>query len=263
MDSAALRNLEIFDVNIESKLLNQNSLFHYIDKTRTGYGRRLLKKWVESPLRNIHEINERLNAIEDLNKNCNIADYFHSKIAKLPDFERALGRIYSSTNKQKLSLSSFDGFASNRLNDFFKLLEEFSKIVEIIESFDEYKSKFKSTRLRRLVTIKSKGTEDKALFPDISLLRKEILEMVEFQNETVVPRAGTNAKYDEIADKIKGIQEKLNEILYQLRKKLKCTDVCFNHNKIRRYELEVPDTFSDKMPSEFFMSSKRKGWPFQ
>ena len=114
MDSSALRNLEIFDVNCESKLLNQNSLFHYIDKTKTGYGKRLMKKWLESPLRNINEINERLDAIEDLHKNCNIADYFHSKIVKLPDFERALGKIYNATNKQKLAFSTFDNFASNK-----------------------------------------------------------------------------------------------------------------------------------------------------
>ena len=235
-------------------------MFHHIDKTKTAYGKRLFKKWLETPLRNVNEINDRLDAIEDLNKNASIADYFHSRISKLPDFERCLGRIYNSTHKQKLAYSSFDSFASNRLNEFFKLLDDFSKVTEIIENFDEYKGKFKSARLKKLVTIKTKEKDDKGFFPDIKLLRKEIDEMIDFSEDNIViPRAGTHEKYDELSMNIKSVQEKLNDILQQLKKKLKCSELAYNHNKMRRYEVEVPVDLAESMPGDYFLTSKRKG----
>ena len=244
-------------MNTESQLLSLKSLFNYLDKTKTPYGRRLLKKWLENPLRDIVEINDRLDAIEDLHVHCSIADYFQGKIAKLPDFERALGRIYNSTNRQKLAFSSFDNFASNRLNEFFRLLEDFTKLMEIIGSFEEYKGKFKSKRLRKLVSLKEK----EGLFPDIHALRKDIDEMVESCEGVVVPKGGTNEKYDEIEKDIREVKEKLNEILGGVKKKLKCSEVTFNHNKLRRYEVEIPEQLREAMPEEYFLTSKRKG-PF-
>jgi len=242
-------------VNSESKLLSLKSLFNYLDKTKTPYGKRLLKKWLENPLRNKEEINDRLDAVEDLNKHCNIADYFQGKIAKLPDFERALGRIYNSTNRQKLAYSTFDNFASNRLNEFFKLLEDLMKLMEIIASFDEYKGKFKSKRLRKLVTLK----ENEGFFPDIGVLKKDIDEMVEICEGIVLPKEGTNERYDEISRCIRGVKEKLNGILMGVKKKLKCSEVVFNHNKVRRFEIEVPEILKEGLPEEYFLTSKKKG----
>ena len=145
------------------------------------------------------------------------------------------------------------------MNDFFNLLDAFDTVFEIIDSFGEYKSKFKSFRLKKIVTIKKNEKDEKGMFPDIASLKKEITSMVEFHNDIVVPKLGTNERYDNVALKIKGIQDKLNEILLQLRKKLKCSDLNFNHNKIRRYEIEVPEALSSSMPSDFNLTSKRKG----
>lgn len=259
MDSIALSNLEIFDVNFDTKVFSSQSLFNYINKTKTGYGKRLLKKWIESPLRNQNEINDRLDAIEDLNKNCTIADYFHSQISKLPDFERALGRIYNSTNKQKLACSEFDNFASNRLNDFLKLLGEFSKVNEIMETFNEYKDQFRSKRLKKLVTFKKNEKDEKGLFPNIITLKNEIDEMIDYSNEIAVPKPGKDEKYDEISKNIKNVQNKLNEVLMQLRKKMKCSELVYNHNKIRKYEIEIPENLKSKVPPDFSLTSKKKG----
>lgn len=237
------------------------SLFNFMDKTKTGYGRRLLKKWLENPLRDISEINERLDGIEDFCKNITIADYFHSEIGKLPDFERALGRIYNGTNIKKLSHSKFDNFASNNLKEFFKLLIYFEKITEIIETFDDYKRKFKSKRLKRLVTFNlEKNANLQGLFPYILSLKSEIEKMVEYNNDVVVPKPGVYEKYDEILKKINSIKNNLNEIITQLKKKIRCEEISYSHNKLRRYEIEIPELLKSRIPEEFNLTSKRQGY---
>lgn len=49
-----------------TKVKKEGSLFNWLDNTKTAFGRRLLKKWICSPLNDITKINIRLDAIEDL-----------------------------------------------------------------------------------------------------------------------------------------------------------------------------------------------------
>jgi len=42
---------------------------NYLDYTRTPYGKRLMKKWVCAPLIDIAAINDRLDALEDIQNN--------------------------------------------------------------------------------------------------------------------------------------------------------------------------------------------------
>lgn len=61
LDSQALQHLEIFETADGAA----GSLFSLIDKTKTKFGRRLLRKWMMCPLMNQFHIEQRLNAIED------------------------------------------------------------------------------------------------------------------------------------------------------------------------------------------------------
>lgn len=62
LDSQALQHLSIF----ETSEGEPGSLFKVIDRTKTKFGKRLMRRWIMSPLTNISQLNERLNAIEDL-----------------------------------------------------------------------------------------------------------------------------------------------------------------------------------------------------
>ena len=68
IDSQAINCLELLEVQGLTKTQKEGSLFHYLDYTRSAFGRRLLKKWISTPLQNIEQINERLDAVEDLMK---------------------------------------------------------------------------------------------------------------------------------------------------------------------------------------------------
>jgi DNA mismatch repair protein MSH6 len=54
------------EVESFQKNKTKGSLFDYLDRCKTHFGRRLLKKWICSPMASIVQINDRLDAIEDL-----------------------------------------------------------------------------------------------------------------------------------------------------------------------------------------------------
>jgi DNA mismatch repair ATPase MutS len=90
MDSQALQHLEIF----ETPLGEKDSLFSKLDRTSTKFGKRLLRRWLMQPLMDSHKINQRLDAVEDLeavavDRN-RVADIF----SRLPDLEKIVNRLY-------------------------------------------------------------------------------------------------------------------------------------------------------------------------
>lgn len=73
-------HLELLEVQGLNECQKVGSLFHYMDHTRTAFGRRLLKKWISAPLYNIEMINNRLDSVEDLMKNFELVRTFQEKL---------------------------------------------------------------------------------------------------------------------------------------------------------------------------------------
>lgn len=59
-----------------TKVWKEGSLFHYLDHTKTAFGRRMLKKWISTPLYDVNKINDRLDAVEDLMKHPDLVSRF-------------------------------------------------------------------------------------------------------------------------------------------------------------------------------------------
>ena len=123
MDSQALEHLEVLEVrSLGGKVLSKGSLFDHMDNTRTDFGRRLLKRWISAPLTDIESINERLDAVEDLMTHAHAAERFHLKVAKLPDLEKQLSRIYTYSVQQCVKAIYFENVSLNKLKEFHQLL---------------------------------------------------------------------------------------------------------------------------------------------
>lgn len=94
LDKFTVRNLELFySVNEGAK-----TLVEVIDKSVSPMGSRLLKKWISLPLKDEKPITERLNAVEHLIANPEMADLLREHIRGMGDLERiiskaAVGRI--------------------------------------------------------------------------------------------------------------------------------------------------------------------------
>ncbi|MDI6726207.1 MAG: DNA mismatch repair protein MutS [Smithellaceae bacterium] len=91
LDETAKRNLELF-----SSILGggrDGSLFHFLDETITAMGARMLRWWLNHPLRDPMRINERLSAVEELRDNHLLRADLRRALKGVSDLERLGSRI--------------------------------------------------------------------------------------------------------------------------------------------------------------------------
>jgi DNA mismatch repair protein MutS len=90
IDAATRRNLEI------TRNLNggtDNSLLASIDRTTTAAGARLLERWVSSPLTDVTNLADRMDAVEYFVNDLDARLLVRSALKLVPDIERALSRV--------------------------------------------------------------------------------------------------------------------------------------------------------------------------
>ncbi|MBT9172599.1 MAG: DNA mismatch repair protein MutS [Syntrophomonadaceae bacterium] len=91
LDPATRRNLELTrTIREENKA---GSLLSVLDRTRTGAGARLLKRWLEQPLLDSVAINRRLDAVEELTGNLLFLEELAEQLDKTSDLERLISRV--------------------------------------------------------------------------------------------------------------------------------------------------------------------------
>ncbi len=101
IDSSTRRNLELVETMREKQ--KRGSLLWVLDKTKTAMGARLLRSYVEQPLIEKRDINDRLDAIEELNNNLTLREELREYLNPIYDLERLIGRIsYKSANPRDL-----------------------------------------------------------------------------------------------------------------------------------------------------------------
>ena len=101
LDSSTRRNLELVETLREKQ--KRGSLLWVLDKTKTAMGGRCLRSYIEQPLIEKDEINARLDAIEELNKDTVSRDELREYLNPIYDLERLLGRIsYKTANPRDL-----------------------------------------------------------------------------------------------------------------------------------------------------------------
>ena len=91
LDSNAVRNLELVRNNAENK--KYGSLLWVLDKTKTGMGARLLTRMVLSPLKDIAEINYRLDGVEEFVNSSVVRMGVAETMREVRDVERLSGKI--------------------------------------------------------------------------------------------------------------------------------------------------------------------------
>ena len=101
IDSSTRRNLELVETLREKQ--KRGSLLWVLDKTRTAMGARMLRSFVEQPLIEKKEIEERLNAIEELNSQAMNREELREYLNPIYDLERLVCRVtYQTANPRDL-----------------------------------------------------------------------------------------------------------------------------------------------------------------
>lgn len=138
LDSSTRRNLELTETLREKQ--KKGSLLWVLDKTKTAMGARMLRSFLEQPLIDRTEMEQRLDAVEELCHNALTRDEIREYLNPIYDLERLLGKVsYKTVNpRDLLALQS----SLSMLPHIRTLLQDMSadalqKIAEQIDPLDD------------------------------------------------------------------------------------------------------------------------------
>lgn len=101
LDSSTRRNLELTETLREKQ--KRGSLLWVLDKTKTAMGARMLRSFIEQPLIEKSEIEQRLDGIEEFSRDYVSRDEIREYLNPIYDMERLLGKIsYKTANPRDL-----------------------------------------------------------------------------------------------------------------------------------------------------------------
>lgn len=220
IDNVAASTLEL----VTSSNGIENSLFYVLNKTATPMGARFLKSTLLRPLRNIYNINKRLNTIEYLISNPTFLDTISGLLSNIFDIERITSRLISlrATPKDliwlKISLESIP--------------ELKAMLLSVPEIFDDYKLE----GFEDLYNLIDKAIVDE---PPVSIKEGGII------------KAGYNSHIDELRDiKVTG-KSKISEMEEAQKKATGINQLKIGYNKVFGYYFEVSRLNASKMPDYF------------
>ncbi len=223
MDAATRRNLEI-DINLNGS--DENTLFDVLNTAATTMGSRLLRRWLNRPLRDLHVLQSRQNAIGKLLENYQF-EPIHQSLKRIGDLERILGRV---------------ALRSARPRDL-------SRLYSSLSTYPELQGLLKDIDSPHLQALASTITT----FPDLEqLLGKAIIE-----NPPVVIRDGgvIAEGYDGELDELRNISTNAGQFLIDLetqeRERTGINTLKVGYNRVHGYYIEISRAQSDKAPTEY------------
>jgi len=223
MDENARRNLELTENLSENK--KYGSLFWAIDKTKTPMGRRLLKQWINQPLRNVEKIEARQDAVEELLKKPSLLEKLKDELKGCYDIARLSTKI---TNNSMMP------------GDFLSLKDSLCNISSFANILKECKSVYINFLNERYSTL-----EDFA-----GILSRTILdEPNNALKEGGLIKEGANSNLDFMKSKMFELQKQLEE--YENKEKENIKGLKVGENRIIGYFIEVPNSQLKTVPEHY------------
>lgn len=225
IDSSSRRNLELVETLREKQ--KRGSLLWVLDKTKTAMGARTLRSYVEQPLIDQEEIENRLSAIEELNEHPMLRDEIREYLQPIYDLERLISRIsYKSANPRDMI-----AFASS--------LEMLPHIKQVLKEFS-------SPVLRQL-------EEEMDSLLDISgLIKQAIVDDPPLaQKDGGIIREGYHEDVDKFRRSRTDGKKWLSELEARERERTGIRTMKIKYNRVFGYSLEITNAFKDQVPDNY------------
>ena len=138
LDINARRNLEITEkMRDKSK---KGTLLWVLDKTSTSMGGRMLRRWLNDPLIDTLEINNRLNAVKTLKDDMILRGDITESLKKVYDIERLAGKMaYGNANARDMITLKNSLEKLPKLKQTLANIKESIMLEEIYQNIDELK----------------------------------------------------------------------------------------------------------------------------
>ena len=225
LDINARRNLEITE-KMRDKT-KKGTLLWVLDKTSTSMGGRLLRRWLNDPLLDVNEIQERLDAVKELKENMMLRGDITETLKRVYDIERLAAKMaYGNANaRDMITLKN----SLEKLPEVKQVLGlcQTPKLKELDNNLDELKDIFeligKSIIEEPPMTIKDGGIIKMGYDPEIDTLK----------------RASTEGK------------TWLAQLEADEKQKTGIKTLKVGYNKVFGYYIEVSKSFVSQVPERF------------
>ncbi len=224
IDYSSRRNLELVSNLRENK--RSGTLIEVLDKCNTSMGKRLLKSWLERPLKNPKLIQERLNAVAELFESINLRYEIENYLHDIYDLSRLAGRLGS-------------GMASPR--DLIAV----KKSLAILPSLNQALQKVQSDLLLTLKNL------------DTMLDLHEILEAAIAEDaplsikEGSIVKSGYNMGIDELRDISVNGSKWLIEFETKERQRTGIKSLKIGYNRVFGYYIEISRAAHSEVPASY------------
>lgn len=220
LSPTVIRNLELFKTYNGEK---QGSFFKAVNRCKTSMGARKLKSWIQFPLIDFEQINERQNCVEYFVKNMSELKSVREALTRMYDIERRLAKIESRQANPldfiALKDSLLAGLTAHKLslNMPFSFSYNFDSIKNVIEVIDKV----------------------------IALEAPALMRKGGYINKGVYAELDEYIEYDELA------QEKLMALEEKEKTETGISSLKIRHNNVFGYYIEVTKLHSDKVPAHY------------
>ena len=223
LDGPSRKNLEI-DHNIQGG--EQYTLAAVLDTTATPMGGRLLRRWLNNPLRNLELLKQRQDFIGQTLSTDRYED-LQLCLKPIGDMERILSRV---------------ALRSARPRDLSRLcasLGALPQVQALLLTLDSTKARLLATDIGEFPTL-------------VALLNKAIID-----NPPVVLRDGgvIAQGYDEALDELRGLSQNAGQFLLDLeiqeRERTGLSTLKVGYNRVHGYYIEISRLQSGQAPAEY------------
>ncbi len=237
LDSQALQHLEVLEVQGRTKNLVEGSLLHYLDKTKTPFGKREIKRWVCAPLYDIDDINSRQEAVTDLLQNKGVLEMIRRDMQKLPDLEKKISRLYTYSVRQEKSPVFFENMNVKKLKELKEVLEALDLVGKLFDNLRKPRDRLKSERLRALTGYA--GETDTGIVPPFTDAVSEFKGIIDWNklgkgleaDHLPEPNCGVDKEYDDATVRIKELHKELDKELEKWQEFFGDSTICYVHKK--------------------------------
>lgn len=225
IDSSTRRNLELVETLREKQ--KRGSLLWVLDKTRTAMGARTLRSFVEQPLIERTEIEERYDAIDEFNTNAITREEIREYLNPVYDLERLITRVtYQTANPRDLIA--------------------FRNSIHMLPPIKPLMSDFQSPLLKRLY--EQLDTLDELY----ELIERSITEEPPLTlHDGGILKEGYNEEVDRLRKAKTDGKSWLADLEAKEREKTGIKNLKIKYNKVFGYYLEVTNSFKDMVPDYF------------
>jgi len=225
LDINTRRNLEITEkLRDKSK---KGTLLWVLDKTSTSMGGRMLRRWLNDPLKDLSEIHKRLDAVKELKEDMILRGDIIENLKKVYDIERLAGKM---------------AYGNSNARDMISLKSSLTKMPEVKQALSSCKSSYL-----------------KELYENLDELQDihELIEKSIVDEPPITIKDGGIIKlgYDETIDKLKTATTDGKNWLINLEHKEKektgIKTLKIGFNKVFGYYIEVTKSFISQVPDRY------------